>query len=124
MDTDSPGFEDPVECAVAIVWPEGRGDPVCEMYRVDHQKRTWTSKHFSGGATFDDHGRLRDGETARLLAENGTGSGIHRYAHQTPVTFIVADIDSAAFESTRPTEWTVETLVRLPGASVSKFGGR
>ncbi len=109
-----------VECAVAIVWPEDRGDPVCEMFRVDHQAMTWTSKHFSGGATFDDGGRLHAGETARLLAESGTGSGIHRYAPQTTVTFIVADIDAEAFEETRPTEWTVERLGRLPGASVSK----
>jgi hypothetical protein len=91
------------------------------MFRVDHQAMTWTSKHYSGGATFDDHGRLRSGETARSLAESGTRSGIHRF--QTAVTFVVADLDPQKFESTRPTDWTVEDLERLPGAAISTYSG-
>ena len=110
-----------VDCAIAIVWPQGSAEPVCEMFRVDHQAMTWTSKHYSGGTTFDDHGRLRSGETARSLAECGTRSGIHRF--QTAVTFVVADLDPQKFESTRPTDWTVEDLERLPGAAVSTYSG-
>ena len=109
-----------VDCAIAIVWPQGALEPVCEMFRVDHQSMTWTSKHYSGGATFDDHGRLRRGETARSLAESGTRSGIHRFAPRT-VTFVVADLDPQKFESTRPTDWTVEDLERLPGAAISTY---
>src|SRR5438445_256699 len=60
--------ESPVECAIAIVWPEKSEEPVCEMFRVDHRTMTWTSKHYSSGATFADGGRLHDGETARTLA--------------------------------------------------------
>jgi hypothetical protein len=111
-----------VECAIAIVWPEGFRDPVCEMFRVDHQAMTWTSKHYSGGATFSDGGRLHDGETARTLAEVGTRSGINRFAHRTSVTFVVADLDPAQFESTRPTDWTVGELTKLPHAEVSMHG--
>ncbi len=111
-----------VECAIAIVSPEGSREPVCEMFRVDHQTQTWTSKHYSSGATFADGGRLHDGETARTLAESGTRSGIHRFANRTTVTFVVADLDPAQFESTRPSDWSVGQLARLPGADVSTHG--
>lgn len=84
---------DTVECAIAIVWPEGFREPVCEMFRVDRRAMTWTSKHYSSGATFSDGGRLHDGETARSLAASGTRSGIHRFSHLTTVTFVVADLD-------------------------------
>jgi hypothetical protein len=107
-----------VECAIAIVWPEGKAEPVCEMFRVDFERMEWTSKHYSDGASFDDGGRLRDGETARSLAQLGTRSGIFRYS--TAVTFVVADLDVARFDSTRPTEWTVDDLARLPNADVSR----
>ena len=79
-----------VDCAIAIVAPQGSQEPVCEMFRVDHESMTWTSKHYSGGATFDDGGRLRSGETARSLAEHGTRSGMHRFS--TAVTFVVAEL--------------------------------
>ena len=117
------GFEhekQPVECAIAIVSPEGSREPVCEMFRVDHETQTWTSKHYSSGATFTDGGRLHHGESARTLAQTGTRSGLGRFA-RTTVTFVVADIDPAQFESTRPTDWTVGQLTRLPGADVSTF---
>lgn len=120
MDTEKQ--EPAVVCAIAIVWPEGKWEPVCEMFRADHLSMTWTSKHYSGGVTFDDHGRLRSGETARTLAESGTRSGIYRFAKQTTVTFVVADLDPLKFEATRPTDWTIDDLVRLPGADVSKYG--
>ena len=120
MDTEKQ--EPDVDCAIAIVWPGGRWAPVCEMFRADHQTMTWSSKHYSGGVTFDDHGRLRSGETARTLAELGTRSGIYRFANQTTVTFVVADLDPVKFEATRPTDWSVEDLVRLPGADVSTHG--
>lgn len=110
-----------VECAIAIVWPEGSREPVCEMFRVDHATMTWTSKHFSSGASFNDGGRLHDGETARMLAESNTRSGINRFAGRTSVTFVVADLDPEQFESTRPTDWTVGQLSRLPGADVSTY---
>lgn len=111
-----------VECAIAIVWPEGSREPVCEMFRVDHETQTWTSKHYSSGASFTDGGKLHQGESARTLAESGTRSGIGRFAARTTVTFVVADLDPAQFESTRPTDWTVGQLARLPGADVSTFG--
>lgn len=111
-----------VECAIAIVWPEGSREPVCEMFRVDHATQTWTSKHYSGGATFTDGGRLHRGESARTLAECGTRSGIGRFAANTTVTFVVADLALDQFESTLPTDWTVGQLRRLPGADVSTFG--
>lgn len=120
MGSDSP--KQPVECAIAIVWPEGSREPVCEMFRVDHHTQTWTSKHYSSGATFTDGGRLHDGESARTLAECGTRSGIGRFSGSTTVTFVVADLDPDQFESTRPTDWTVGQLARLPGADVSTFG--
>ena len=109
-----------VECAIAIVSPEGAREPVCEMFRVDHDTQTWTSKHYSSGATFTDGGRLHEGESARTLAESGTRSGLGRFAHIT-VTFVVADLDPDQFESTRPTDWTVGELRRLPGADVLTF---
>lgn len=111
--------KDAVECAIAIVWPEGFREPVCEMFRVDRRAMTWTSKHYSSGATFSDRGRLHEGETARSLAASGTRSGIHRFSHLTTVTFVVADLDPVQFESTRPTDWTAGQLARLPGADVS-----
>jgi len=46
-----------VECAIAIVWPEGKAAPVCEMFRVDFERMEWTSKLYSDGASFDDGGR-------------------------------------------------------------------
>lgn len=110
-----------VECAIAIVWPEGKADPVCEMFRVDFERMRWSSKHYSDGASFDDGGLLREGETARSLAQQGTGSGIHRFLSRTAVTFVVADLDVASFDSTRPTEWTVEDLERLPNADIARF---
>ena len=109
-----------VDCAIAIVAPQGSQEPVCEMFRVDHESMTWTSKHYSGGATFDDGGRLRSGETARSLAEHGTRSGMHRFS--TAVTFVVAELDPQKFESTIPAQWTVEDLKRLPGAEISIHG--
>ncbi|MDP1827621.1 MAG: hypothetical protein Q8L48_30395 [Archangium sp.] len=112
-------LENPVECAIAIVWPEGAREPVCEMFRVDRRAMRWTSKHYSSGTTFSDGGRLHDGETARSLAASGTRSGLHRFSHLTTVTFVVADLEPAQFESTRPTDWTVGQLTRLPGADVS-----
>jgi hypothetical protein len=120
MDTEKQ--EPDVDCAIAIVWPEGRWEPVCEMFRADHQSMTWSSKHYSGGVTFNDHGRLRSGETARTLAELGTRSGIYRFASRTRVTFVVADLDPVKFEATRPTDWKVDDLVRLKGADVSTYG--
>ncbi len=120
MDTEKQ--EPDVDCAIAIVWPEGRWEPVCEMFRADHQSMTWSSKHYSGGVTFDDHGRLRSGETARTLAALGTRSGIYRFASRTRVTFVVADLDPVKFEATRPTDWKVDDLVRLKGADVSTYG--
>jgi hypothetical protein len=111
-----------VECSIAIVWPEGVRDPVCEMFRVDRRTMTWTSKHFSSGVSFSDGGRLHDGETARTLAQTGTRSAIDRFVSDTSVTFVVADLDPAQFESTRPTDWTVDHLARLPGADVSTHG--
>ncbi len=110
-----------VECAIAMVWPEGMWAPVCEMFRVDHRTMTWTSKHYSDGATFDDAGRLHNGETARSLAESGTGSGIHRYLRRTAVTFVVASLEESQFEATRPTDWTLERLKGMPDANVSTF---
>jgi hypothetical protein len=115
-------MSDTVECAIAIVWPEGSPEPVCEMFRVDHQQMTWTSKHYSSGCSFVDGGRLRSGETARALAQSNTRSGIHRFVGRTTVTFVVADLDPAQFEATRPTDWTVEALERLPGAEVETHG--
>ncbi len=112
--------ENTVECAIAIVWPEGFADPVCEMFRVDHRTMTWTSKHYSSGVTFTDGGRLHDGETARALAELGTRSGINRLVHRTSVTFVIADLKPEQFESTRPTDWTVAQLSQLPGAQVER----
>lgn len=110
-----------VECAIAIASPDGSPEPVCEMFRVDHETQTWSSKHYSSGATFTDGGRLHRGESARTLAECGTRSGIGRFAARTTVTFVVADLDPAQFESTRPTDWTVGQLRRLPGADVSTY---
>lgn len=120
MDVENQEAESKVDCAIAMVWPKGRLEPVCEMFCVDHQSMTWTSKHYSGGVTFVDGGRLRSGETARSLAVSNTRSGLHRFARQT-VTFVVADLEPAKFQSTRPTDWTVEDLEQLPGADVSIY---
>jgi hypothetical protein len=65
-----------------------------------------------------DGGRLRDGETARTLAELGTRSGIHRYVRSMPVRFVVADLDPEQFVSTHPTQWTLTEVAKLPGADV------
>lgn len=108
-----------VECAIALVWPEGRATPVCEMFRVDRQTMRWSSKHYSGGASFVDGGRLYNGETAWSLAVTGTGSAVYRYPQAHSVTFVVASLDESLFESTHPTDWTVERLRRLRDAEVS-----
>jgi hypothetical protein len=113
--------ESQVECAVAMIWPEGRCEPLCEMYRTDLRTMRWSSKHFSDGSSFLDGGRLYSGETARSLAETGTGSGLHRYLPHTPVTFVVARIDVAAFDKTSPTDWTLEEVKALPDAAVTKY---
>lgn len=113
-----------IECAIAMVWPEGAtlgATPVCEMFRVDRRTMRWSSKHYSGGASFVDGGRLYNGETARSLAESGTGSGVHRYLHRAVVTFVVASIEPSLFEATAPTDWTVEQLKQLPDADVITF---
>lgn len=112
----------PVDCAIAMVWPEGSHEPVCEMFLVDHRTQRWISKHYSGGELFVDGGRLRNGETARTLALHGTRSGIFRYVRRTRVRFVVADLAPEAFEKTRPTDWTVDDLERLPGADVETYG--
>jgi hypothetical protein len=113
-----------IACAIAIVWPAGSGTPVCEMFRVDTERMEWTSKHYSHGASFSDRGRLRRGETARSLAECGTGSAVSLFAPRTSVTFVVADLDPARFDATAPTEWTLDALAGLPGARVARFGPR
>jgi len=113
-----------VECAIAMLWPEGQGEPVCEMFRVDRTRRRWESKHFSSGSSFSDGGRLLDGETARTLAESGTGSGLYRYQHApavTGVTFVVARLDQRLFDETSPRDWTLDRLKELPGANVKRF---
>lgn len=115
--------EGPVECVIALVQPAGRWEPVCEMFRVDHRTMTWSSKHYSSGTCFTDGGRLRRGETARALALTGTRSGVYRYPQETCVTFVVAAVDERLFDSTRPTDWTLERLRELPGARVATFGG-
>jgi hypothetical protein len=107
-----------VDCAIAMVWPTGPQEPVCEMFLVDHRSGTWTSKHYVGGQVFMDGGRLRDGETARTLAELGTRSGIYRYVRSMPVRFVVADLDPEQFVSTHPTQWTLTEVAKLPGADV------
>lgn len=114
-------MDNDVECAIAMVWPEGRSEPVCEMFRVDRRAMRWSSKHYSRGDSFVDGGRLYNGETARSLAESGTGSGVHLYLHRTTVTFVVASIDPAVFEATGPTDWTLEQLKALPDADVTTF---
>lgn len=119
--SQSSSAEETVECAIAMVWPEGRWEPVCEMFRVDHRTMTWTSKHYSGGTSFTDGGRLRAGETAQTLALHGTRSGVYRYPRRTTVTFVVAALDARLFEATRPTDWTVERLKQLPDARVATF---
>lgn len=112
-----------VDCVIAMVWPAGPLEPVCEMFRVDHRSGTWSSKHYSGGEVFVDGGRLRRGETARTLALTGTRSGLFRYVNRTPVVrFVVADLAPEAFEKTRPTDWSVDEVERLPGADVETFG--
>lgn len=112
-------METEVECAIAMVWPEGRGEPVCEMFRVDRRTGRWTSKHFSNGTAFADCGLLHHGETARSLAQTATRSGVARYVE--PVTFVVASLDESLFEETGPWDWTVEHLKRLPDADVTTF---
>lgn len=107
-----------VECAIALVWPEGRHHPLCEMFRVDLKTRTWSSKHFSRGTSFTDGGGLHDGETARSLARSGTGSGLYRYPSETPVTFVVASIDETLYFATSPADWTVERLRALRDVEV------
>jgi hypothetical protein len=119
----SSSAEGPVECVIALVQPDGRWEPVCEMFRVDHRTMTWSSKHYSSGTCFTDGGRLRRGETAKALALTGTGSSRFRYPRQTCVTFVLASIDERLFDTTRPTDWTVERLAQLPGARVATFGG-
>lgn len=112
-----------VECAIAMIWPEGRAEPLCEMFRVDRRKGRWVSKHFSGGTAFSDGGKLMDGETARSLAQSGTRSGVFRYLDQAPlVTFVVASLDPELFDATGPWDWTLEHLRRLPDADVTTFG--
>lgn len=106
------------ECAIAMVWPEGKQDPVCEMFLVNHRTGTWTSKHYSSGQVFMDGGRLRRGETARTLALLGTRSGIYRYGRCTSVRFAVANLEPDQFVSTHPTDWSLSDVERLPGADV------
>ena len=106
--------ENPVECAIAIVWPDKSEAPVCEMFRVDHRTMTWTSKHYSSGAIFSDAGKLHDGETARTLAQH-TRSGINRYAHRTSVTFVVADLD--------PAQWPQAAFLVEYVARIGRRGG-
>jgi hypothetical protein len=119
--TDAMKTDDDIECAIAMVWPEGKAEPLCEMFRVDRRSGRWCSKHYSSGMTFADGGHLHRGETARSLAQSGTGSGLYRYLPHTPVTFVVASLDVTLFESTRPTDWTLEQLKRLPDADVVTF---
>lgn len=114
---------DDIECAIAMIWPEGKAEPLCEMFRVDRESGRWSSKHYSGGVTFVDGGKLHQGETARSLAQSGTGSGISRYLDRAPVTFVVASLDVTLFENTRPTDWTLEQLKRLPDADVVTIPG-
>lgn len=112
-----------VDCVIAMVWPGGRLEPLCEMFLVDHHAGTWTSKHYSGGEVFVDGGRLRRGETARTLALNGTRSGLFRYVNRAPrVRFVVANLPPRVFEETRPTDWSLDEVERLPGADVETFG--
>ncbi len=111
-----------VECAIAMIWPAGRAEPLCEMFRVDRRRMRWESKHYSSGTSFHDGGGLYRGETARLLAERGTGSGLHRYPRSTPVTFVVANLAAEEFEARDPDEWTLEQLTQLPGADVTTIG--
>lgn len=125
MDVESPSEtrkQPPLECVIAMVWPGGPLEPVCEMFQVDHQAQRWVSKHYSGGQLFVDGGRLRRGETARTLALTGTRSGLFRYVHRTQVRFVVAELSPEAFERTRPTDWTVDEVERLPGADVETHG--
>ncbi|MFZ5439237.1 MAG: hypothetical protein ACOZQL_04470 [Myxococcota bacterium] len=121
MDTEKRESEPVVECVIAMVWPGGVSEPVCEMFRVDRRAMRWSSKHYSSGSSFVDGGRLYNGETARTLAESGTGSGVHRYLHRAPVTFVVASIDESIFEATGPTDWSLEKLLALPDANVTTF---